>query len=47
MWIDRNPEVVFVGRLLLALAYTHGPRVIRRVRFALRARLQRRSQRHR
>lgn len=44
MWIDRNPEVVFIAGLLWALAYTHGPRVLRRVRYALRAR---RSQRHR
>lgn len=44
MWIDRNPEAVFVAGLLLALAYTHGPRVLRRVRYALRAH---RSQRRR
>jgi hypothetical protein len=38
MWLDRNPDLVFALGLLLAMAYTHGPRLLRRTRYALRAR---------
>jgi hypothetical protein len=47
MWLDRNPDLVFAFGLLLAVAYTHGPRLLRRVRYALRARRWARRQRRR